>query len=237
MKMNLLAGSTGFLGNEILKELGGIESQTIALSRRVIPNLPDNAQELIIDFDNLSELEIPNVNHVYLSLGYPLYYHNVMGFMSDSLKKDLYLVEFTYQLEIAKKAKEAGAKGISLISAVGANSNSKNYYLKTKGMLEEEIIKLGFESTNIFQPGHLRGNKFRLDIVLADLISIIFDPFLHGPLKKFRSISVKKLSKFVVNNSLHEKVGINYFEFKDFIQKKSLKSTKMGGKSIPLIQS
>ena len=217
--MNLLAGSTGFLGNEILKELGGIESQTLALSRRVIPNLPDNAQELIIDFDNFSELEIPNINHVYLSLGYPLYYHNVMGFMSNPLKKDLYLVEFTYQLEIAKKAKEAGAKGISLISAVGANSNSKNYYLKTKGMLEEEIIKLGFESTNIFQPGHLRGNKFRLDIVLADLISIIFDPFLHGPLKKFRSISVKKLSKFVVNNSLHKKVGINYFEFKDFIQR------------------
>ena len=217
--MNLLAGSTGFLGNEVLKELGGIESQTVALSRRAILNLPDNAQELIIDFDNLSELEIPNINHVYLSLGYPLYYHNVMGFMSDSLKKDLFLVEFAYQLEIAKKAKEAGAKGISLISAVGANSNSKNYYLKTKGMLEEEIIKLGFESTNIFQPGHLRGNKFRLDIVLADLISIIFDPFLHGPLKKFRSISVKKLSKFVVNNSLHEKVGINYFEFKDFIQR------------------
>ena len=218
-EMNLLAGSTGFLGNEILKELGGIESQILALSRRIIPNLPDNAQELIIDFDNLSELEIPNINHVYLSLGYPLYYHNVMGFMSDSLKKDLFLVEFAYQLEIAKKAKEAGAKGISLISAVGANSNSKNYYLKTKGMLEEEIIKLGFESTNIFQPGHLRGNKFRLDIVLADLISIIFDPFLHGPLKKFRSISVKRLSKFVVNNSLHEKVGINYFEFKDFIQR------------------
>jgi len=217
--MNLLAGSTGFLGNEVLKELGGIESQTVALSRRAILNLPDNAQELIIDFDNLSELEIPNINHVYLSLGYPLYYHNVMGFMSDSLKKDLFLVEFAYQLEIAKKAKEAGAKGISLISAVGANSNSKNYYLKTKGTLEEEIIKLGFENTNIFQPGHLRGNKFRLDIVLADLISIIFDPFLHGPLKKFRSISVKKISKFVVNNSLHEKVGINYFEFKDFIQR------------------
>ena len=215
--MNLLAGSTGFLGNDILKKLGNIESQTIALSRRVIPSLPDNAQELIVDFDNLSELEIPNINHVYLSLGYPLYYHNVMGFMSNTTKKDLYLVEFNYQLEIAKKSKEAGAKSISLISAAGANSNSKNYYLKTKGMLEEEIIKLGFESTNIFQPGHLKGNKFRLDILLADLISIIFDPFLYGPFKKFRSISAKKLSKFVVNNSIHEKVGINYFEFKDFI--------------------
>ena len=49
--MNLLAGSTGFLGNDILKKLGNIESQTIALSRRVIPSLPDNAQELIVDQD------------------------------------------------------------------------------------------------------------------------------------------------------------------------------------------
>ena len=83
-------------------------------------------------------------------------------------------------------------------------------------MLEEEIIKLGFESINIFQPGHLTGNKFRLDIVLADAISLIFDPFLIGPLKKFRSISAKKLAKSVVKNSLASKPGINYFDFKYF---------------------
>lgn len=217
--MNLLAGSTGFLGGNILNELGLIESQTIALSRRNIPNLPNNAQELIIDFDNLPELEILNINHVFLSLGHPLYYHNVMGLMSKSLKKNLYQVEFTYQLEIAKKAKKAGADNISLISAVGANSNSMNYYLKTKGALEEEIINLGFKSTNIFQPGHLMGNKFRFDIFLADSVSFVFDPFLHGPMKKFRSIPAKKLSKFVVNNSLDEKTGIHYFKFNDFIGK------------------
>ena len=114
-----------------------------------------------------------------------------MGLMSASLKKDFFLVDFTYQLEIAKKAKEAGAKNISLISAVAADSNSWNYYLKTKGMLEEEIIKLGFESTNIFQPGHLTGNKFRLDILLADAISLIFDPFLIGPLKNLEAFLQK----------------------------------------------
>ena len=160
---------------------------------------------------------LPDIDHVYLSMGYPLIYHNVMGLMSAKLKKDFFLVDFTYQLEIAKKAKEAGAKNISLISAVAANSNSWNYYLKTKGLLEEEIIKLGFESTNIFQPGHLMGNKFRLDILLADAISIIFDPFLIGPLKKFRSISAEKLSVAVVKNSLQAKAGINYFDYKDFV--------------------
>jgi hypothetical protein len=215
--MNLLAGSTGFLGNNILKELGFNKSPTLALGRREIPNLPDKSQELLINFENLDQLSLSNINHVYLSLGYPLIYHNVMGLMSASLKKDFFLVDFTYQLEIAKIAKKAGAKNISLISAVAADSNSWNYYLKTKGMLEEEIIKLGFESTNIFQPGHLTGNKFRLDIVLADAISIIFDPFLFGPLIKFRSIPAKKLSIAVIKNSLQAKAGVNYFDYKDFI--------------------
>lgn len=215
--MNLLAGSTGFLGNNILKELGFNKSPTIALGRRAVPNLPQDSKELLADFDNLEELNLPQIDHVYLSLGYPLIYHNVMGLMSASLKKDFFLVDFTYQLEIAKKAKEAGAKNISLISAVAADSNSWNYYLKTKGMLEEEIIKLGFESTNIFQPGHLTGNKLRLDILLADLISLIFDRFLIGSLRKFRSISAKKLSGAVVKNSLQAKAGINYFDYKDFI--------------------
>ena len=216
--MNLLAGGTGFLGNNILKELGNIKTENIVITRKDVPNLPENTNELIIDFDNLLELEIPNINHVYLSLGYPLLYHNVMGFMSDSLKKDFYLVDFIYQLQIAKKAKEAGATSISLISAAGANSNSKNYYLKIKGMLEEEIIKMGFESTNIFQSGHLRGNKFRMDIVFADFISIIFDPFLYGILKKFRSISAQKVAWRVANNSLNPKDGINYFRYSDFIK-------------------
>jgi hypothetical protein len=215
--MNLLAGSTGFLGNNILKELGFNKSPTLALGRREIPNLPEKSQELLINFENLDQLSLSNINNVYLSLGYPLIYHNVMGLMSASLKKDFFLVDFTYQLEIAKIAKKAGAKNISLISAVAADSNSWNYYLKTKGMLEEEIIKLGFESTNIFQPGHLTGNKFRPDIVLADAISIIFDPFLFGPLKKFRSIPAKKLSVAVVKNSLQAKVGVNYFDYKDFV--------------------
>ena len=215
--MNLLAGSTGFLGNNILKELGFNKSPTIALGRNKVSNLPDVAEELLIDFDNLDQLMLQDIDLVFLSMGYPLIYHNVMGLMSAKLKKDFFLVDFTYQLAIAKKAKEAGAKNISLISAVAANSNSWNYYLKTKGLLEEEIIKLGFESTNIFQPGHLMGNKFRLDILLADAISIIFDPFLIGPLKKFRSISAEKLSVAVDKNSLQAKAGINYFDYKDFI--------------------
>ena len=214
--MNLLAGSTGFLGNKILNELSLSQRKTLSLSRRKIDNLPKNIEQQIIDFKKITELELPEIDHVFLSLGFPLFYHNVMGVMNKNLKKNLFLVDFTYQIEIAKKAKDAGAKKISIISAVGANSQSWNYYLKTKGKVENEIINIGFDSINIFQPGHLRGNNHRFDILLADIVSIFLDPFLFGPLKKFRSISAKAVAKQVVNNSLKIKSGINYFDFKDF---------------------
>ena len=170
----------------------------------------------MIDFNKLSELELPQIDHVFLSLGFPLFFHNVMGIINKKIKNNLLLVDLTYQLEIAKKTKEVGAKNLSIISAVGANHQSWNYYLKTKGKVENEIINLGFDSTNIFRPGHLRGNKYRFDIVLADIASIALDPFLYGPLKKFRSISAKAVSKQVVKNSLNNNLGVNYFDFKDF---------------------
>ena len=88
--------------------------------------------------------------------------------------------------------------------------------MNTKGKIEKEIINIEFDSTNIIQPGHLRGNIHRFDLLLADMASILVDPFLYGPLKKFRSISAKAVAKQVVNNSFNVKSGINYFDFKDF---------------------
>lgn len=214
--MNLLAGSTGFLGRQILNELSLNKLPTIALTRRNIINLPKYVEQLIIDFENLPNLQLPSIDNLYLCLGHPLFFHNVMGIISKEIKKELFLVDFSYQLEIARKAKEVGTKNISIISAIGANHQSWNYYLKTKGRVEKEIINIGFESTNIFQPGHLRGNKPRFDIFLADMASIVFDPFLLGSLKKFRSIPAKAVAKQLVNNSLNCEAGVNYFNFRDF---------------------
>ena len=90
--MNLLAGSTGFLGNAILKELASNKLPTIALTRRPVNDFPKLAQQMIIDFEKLSELELPFIENVYLSLGYPLYYHNVIGIMDKNLKNTIQLL-------------------------------------------------------------------------------------------------------------------------------------------------
>ena len=142
--MQLIAGSTGFLGNEILRAVGIQDVCTIALGRRSIPNLPDNARELIIDFDELKTITFPNIDHVYLSLGYPLYFQNVMGFMSSTLKENFFQVDFTYQLEIAKKAikKKTGARGLRSIL--------ENILLKTMFELpdKEDVLKVTIDKSS-----------------------------------------------------------------------------------------
>ena len=114
-------------------------------------------------------------------------------------------MDYVYQTSIARKAKESGVDVISFISAVGANANSSNYYLKVKGEVEEEIKTMGFRSVNFFRPGHIMGNKFRADILFADAVSIFFNPFLIGDFRKFRSISIRDLPQFVVNKTNQEK--------------------------------
>ena len=42
---------------------------------------------------------------------------------------------------------ETGAESISIVSAVGANKNSKNLYLKNKGEMEEKVISIGYRKT------------------------------------------------------------------------------------------
>ena len=61
--------------------------------------------------------------------------------------------------EFAKKAFEVKASEIHLVSSVGADSKSNNFYLKTKGQIEDAILGLKFEYIRIYRPGLLIGKR------------------------------------------------------------------------------
>jgi len=55
MGTSIIAGSSGLIGKNILRQLCAQKRDVIALSRRPVANLPRNANELIIDFDSFLE--------------------------------------------------------------------------------------------------------------------------------------------------------------------------------------
>ena len=222
-RVSLIAGSTGFLGSKVLNYLDKENQKIYCLSRRKNEINTVNAEEIIIDFDNIENLNLPKIDHVYLCLGYELRAWELIS-MPKRKKGPFYKVDYEYTLNIAKKAEEVGATSISLVSAVGANKNFESFYLKTKGDLEEEIKKLKFETINIFQPGHLAGrinwqkkkSDPRLDVFAFEIGSLFLDPFLVSRLNKFRSINANKLANFIVKSTINENLGINQYQYSDF---------------------
>ncbi len=222
-KTSLIAGSTGFLGSKILNFLYKEDQKIYCLSRRENEINSTNIDDIIIDFDTINDLSLPKIDHVYLCLGYELRAWELIS-MPEHKKGPFYKVDYEYTFNIAKKAEEAGATSVSLVSAIGANKNSESFYLKTKGDLEEEIKKLKFETINIFQPGHLAGrinwqkkkSDPRLDVFAFEIGSLFLDPFLVSRLKKFRSINANKLANFIVKSTINENLGINQYQYSDF---------------------
>tara|TARA_B000000475_G_scaffold44259_1_gene33276 strand:+ start:3013 stop:3648 length:636 start_codon:yes stop_codon:yes gene_type:complete len=207
---SIVLGSTGLIGKHLLTYLGEKDLSVIAITRRSIKDIPKNASPMIIDFDEfLDQGHLPGCEHIYICLGTTI----KKAGSQESFKK----VDLDYCLGFAKKARESGATTISLVTSVGANADSKNFYLKTKGKLENEIKAMGFDSVNIFQPGLLLGNRDEIRPLefLGQYGSFLLNMFLFGSLKKYRSIQASKVANAMANSTKNN--GINYFSYEDFI--------------------
>ena len=206
---SIVLGSTGLIGKHLLNYLGEKDLSVIAITRRPIEDIPKNASPMIIDFDEfLDQGHLPGCEHIYICLGTTI----KKAGSQESFKK----VDLDYCLGFAKKARESGATKISLVTSVGANADSKNFYLKTKGKLENEIKAMGFDSVNIFQPGLLLGNRDEIRPLefLGQYGSFLLNMFLFGSLKKYRSIQASKVANAMANSTKNN--GINYFSYEDF---------------------
>jgi len=208
---SIIAGSTGLIGGNVIEVLSTKKQSVIALTRRSIPNLPPTITEMIIDFDAFEKNgSLPSCNNIFICLGTTI--------KTAGSKENFKKVDINYCLSIAKKAKEAGAETLSLVSSVGANSSSKNFYLKTKGELEEALQELGFLTVNIFRPSFLVGERSekRFAEKIAIKLAKILDLFLIGSASRYRSVKAESLAKTMVSK-VDSKPGVNYFYFDDFL--------------------
>lgn len=109
-------------------------------------------------------------------------------------------VDFDYQYEFAKAAKENDVEDYVLVSAYGANPKSKIFYSKMKGELEEAVKQLHFNKITIFKPGMLeRKNSERTGEVLGSRI-IKFANKL-GLLESQTPLPTDILAKAMINSS------------------------------------
>ncbi len=134
----LIVGSTGLIGGFCLQAL--IEdlhySEVIALVRKPLLKTDRKLKTIITKFDNLeSELSNIHIDDVYCCLGTTI---KKAGSQDEFRKVDLGLVA-----TLAEFMKKQGAEQLLVISAMGANKDSKVFYNRVKGEMEAAITEIG----------------------------------------------------------------------------------------------
>ena len=117
-------------------------------------------------------------------------------------KDKQYEIDFTFNLNFAKKAKENGIENYVLVSSVGANATSSLFYTRMKGELDEAVQQIGFKNLAILRPTSLVGE--RKERRIAEEMSIPVVNFVTKFIfKKYKPIHGKTVAQAMINVVLH----------------------------------
>ena len=116
-------------------------------------------------------------------------------------KENQYRIDYTYQYEFAKAAAQNDVRHLVLVSSSGANPDSKIFYSRIKGELEEAILQLPLPNITILRPSLLLGkrNEKRTGEALAQRIMPIVTRYIF---RKYRPIPAKIVAKAMLNESV-----------------------------------
>ena len=212
-KTAIIAGVSGLIGQSLIQMLLNSKDygQVIALVRKPLGIQHEKLKELTVNFDHLADLgDFPDADDIFCTLGTTI--------KKAGSQEAFYTVDFTYPMELAKRGLKANAKRYFLVTALGSNKKSSNFYSRVKGELEDKISFLHYRTIYIFKPSLLRGDREenRPGEKVAQAVMRII-PFI-GPWKKYRPIHVDKVADAMMKVSRQEDKGC-YFYQSEIMQK------------------
>ena len=209
-----LFGPTGLIGNEILKLLeNDIDFENInVVSRRPVKLKSKKSNLNIIDFKDFnSYLNVIDGSDVVLAaIGTT---QSKVGFN----KKKYREIDFDIISNTVKACKEKNIKHFSFVSSAGADINNKSFYLKLKGEIEKEVESKQLNSSTVYRPSLLLGNRKenrfgeKVAQILIPLISFLF-PDNYKPIKAI------DVAKAMVTESKKIEPGFKIYHYRDILK-------------------
>ena len=207
MKTAIIIGATGLIGGTLVEQiLNNLAYSKVTLLLRKPLNIKHSKliQE-IIDFDK------PDVSKI---MGDDLFCAMGTTLAKAGLKEAQYKIDCIYPYEIGKIAKTNGVKQYILVSSLGADFQSSNFYLRTKGDLEQKIKSLDFQNFVSLRPSVLLGD--RKEVRLGEKMAVIFmkllNPLMLGGLRKYRGIEASKVAKSMQSFANQGFMGVHFIE-------------------------
>ncbi len=204
-KKAIIIGASGLIGSKLLAILCTQPdyNEILVIARKKIRTSNTKITQLAIDFEYLDHYT--NLIHgdvVFCCMGTT---------KSQTPNLAAYRkIDHDYPVRLAEIALKNGINEYHFISAIGANSESSNFYTKMKGDTEDDLKKIGLKSLHIYEPSLLIGRRKKSRPVerMATFIMKIIGPLLIGRLKKYRAIQASDVAKAMYKQSLKNKRGV-----------------------------
>ncbi len=197
----LLLGATGLTGGLLLDLLLASDHYTkvIIYVRKSIQKQHPKLVEQIINYDAIDTAV--DVDDIFCCLGTTI----KIAKTKEAFEK----VDLHYPLKIASLQQKAGSKQFLVVSAMGANAKSSIFYCRTKGLMEEGLAKIGFESLYIFRPSFIVGDRKeeRMGEKIGIVISKILSPIMIGPLRNYRPVKAADIAASMLKHALSGQTG------------------------------
>jgi uncharacterized protein YbjT (DUF2867 family) len=210
-------GATGLIGSLVLEELLKDDHfKTVrALVRRDLNMNHPKLQQSIVNFNDINDFT--------KRFGEGDIIFCCIGTTQKKVKGDLVAyakIDFDIPVNAARIGVSKNYKKFLIVSSVGANENSSNFYLQLKGKTENALKQFEFESLEIFQPSILTGkrNEKRITEQIAQATMKFISFLFIGALKKYKPVAAKNVAKAMVAVSKKATRGVHYYQYAQMIK-------------------
>ena len=152
-----VVGATGLIGSHLVRQLllSGKYARVVVFARGAIP--PDLASAENLDWRQTDPLDPElvtwpeyQVDVLFCALGTTRGVSGVTG--QTWIDRDM-VVGFV------QRAVVAGVSLVSVVSALGADAQSRVFYSRLKGQMEDAVVKAGAETVHLWRPSVLEGDR------------------------------------------------------------------------------
>jgi uncharacterized protein YbjT (DUF2867 family) len=206
----LVAGATGLVGSHVLELLLADPHwpRVMTLGRRTTSQQHTKLEQRVLDLGELETVSgLPPVDDVFCCLGTTI--------KQAGSRPAFRLVDHDYVLGLARAGLRAGATQFLLVSAIGADPDSRVFYSRVKGETEAAMRTLSYRGIQIFRPSLLLGERpeFRLGERIAMLGAPVLPALLFGKLRRYRPIHAATVARAMVAIAHEAPRGPNVFEY------------------------
>jgi uncharacterized protein YbjT (DUF2867 family) len=213
-KTATLIGATGLIGSQILQRLLEDPDFTIikVLVRRPFDLTHPKVQLILLDFADEAAYQaaIAGSDVVFCSVGTTLKQVN-----SDMVAYRK--IDYDIPVNAARFCAATACPKFLLVSSIGADSQSRNFYLKLKGEVEEKVGSLGLPTVSIFRPSMLLGQRaeFRLGEKIGQVLMGVLGFLIPA---QYKAIDVKTVAKAMVTVAKKDTVGVQFYTYVEMMR-------------------